>query len=91
MFVFHDAICKPLQPPYNGPYPVLKRADKDYTLDIADHPEVVLLDCLKPAYLESDLLTDVDTSTQATSTAQPMESPVTITHSGRRVRRPVCF
>ena len=37
-------------------------------LDIASHPEVVSLDRLKPAYLESDLVTDVDTPTQATFT-----------------------
>ena len=60
-------------------------------LDIALHPEVVLLDCLKPAYLESDLVTDVDTSTQATSTVQPTKYPVTITGSGRHVRMPESF
>ena len=51
-------------------------------LDIAGHPEVVSLDHLKPAYLESDLITDVDISTQATSIVQPTKSPVTITCSG---------
>ena len=55
-------------------------------LDVAGRPEVVSLDCLKPAYLESDLVTDVDTSTLATSTVQPMKSPVTITRSGRPVQ-----
>ena len=69
----------------------LKRADKHYTLDIAGRPEVVSLDRLKPAYLESDLVTDVDTPTQATSTAPTTESPVTITRSGLRVRKPVRF
>ena len=91
VFVCHDAIRKPLQPPCDGPYHVLKRADKHYTLNIAGHPEVVSLDRLKPAYLESDLVTDVDMSMQATSTAQPTMSPVTITRSGRRVRKPVRF
>ena len=38
-------------------------------LDIAGCPEVVSQDGLKPAYLQSDLLTDIDTSTQATSTS----------------------
>ena len=74
-----------------SPYRVLKRADKHYTLDIAGRPEVVSLDCLKPTYLESNLVTDIDTSTQATSTAQPTKSPVTITRSGRHVRMPVRF
>ena len=62
-----------------------------YTLDIAGRPEVVSLDRLKPAFLESDLVTDVDTSTQTTSTVQPTKSPVTITCSGQRVHKPVRF
>ena len=82
VFVRHDAIRKPLQPPYDDPYRVLKRADKRYTLDIAGRPEAVSLDCLKPAYLESDLVTDVDMPTQATYTAPSTKSPVTITRSG---------
>ena len=60
-------------------------------LDISGRPEVVSLDRLKPAYLESDLTDNVDTSTQATSTALPIKSPVTITYSGRRVCMPVHF
>ena len=91
VFVCHEAIRKPLQLPYEGPYHVLKRADKHYMFDIAGRSEVVSLDRLKPAYLESDLVTDVDTPTQATSTAPTTESPVTITRSGRCVRKPVCF
>ena len=57
----------------------MKQADKHHTLDIIGRPEVVSLDHLKPAYLESDLVTDVNMSTQATSTVQPTKSPVTIT------------
>ena len=85
LFFFH----KPLQPPYDNHYHVLKRVDKHYTLDVAGCPEVVSLDCLKPAYLQSDLVNDVDTSTEATSTAHPTKSPVTITCFGQCVRMPV--
>ena len=60
MFVRHDAIRKQLQRPYDGPYRVFMRADKHYTLVIAGPPEVVSLDRLKPAYLESDFVTDAD-------------------------------
>ena len=91
VFVRHDTIRKPLQPPYKGPYHVSKQSDKYYRLDIAGRPEVVSLDRLKPAYLKSDLVTDVNTSTLAASTAQPIKSPVSIKCSGRRVRRPVHF
>ena len=91
VFVHHNAIRKPLQPPYDSPYCVLKQADKHYTLDITGHPEVISVDRLKPAYLESNLVNDIHTPTQATSTAPPKESPVTITCPGRCVRKPVCF
>ena len=90
LFVCHKAICKPLQPPYDGPCHLLKRSDKHYTLDITGRLEVVLLYHLKPAYLESDLVTGVNTSTQATSTAQPTKFSVTISCSGRRVRLLEC-
>ena len=82
VFVWHDAIFKLLQPPHDGPYRVLKPANKHYTVDIAGRPEDVSLDRLKPTSLESDLVTDVDTSAKATPTAQPKKSLVTIKRSG---------
>ena len=91
VFVRHDAIRKPLQPPYDSPYRVLNRADKHYTLDIAGRSEVVSHNRLKPGYLDSNLVTDVYTSTEGTSTVQPTQSPVTIIHSGRCVHMPVRF
>ena len=91
VFVRHDAVRKPLQPPYDGPYRVLKRADKHYTLEIGNRQEVVSLDRLKPAYMECDHAPDIgiDAPTQATN--QSTKFPVTVTRSGRQVRRPVRF
>ena len=45
-------------------------------LNIAGRREVVSLDHIKLAYLESNLFTDVDTSTQTASTVQPTKSLV---------------
>ena len=94
------AIIRPLSSSWSFPvHTVVKKSGdwhrvltiENYTLDSACHLEVVSLDHLKPADLESELVTDVDTFTQATSTAQPTKSPVIITHSGQRTYMPVHF
>ncbi|XP_064461935.1 uncharacterized protein LOC135372176 [Ornithodoros turicata] len=53
VFLRHDAVRKPLSPHYNGPYRVLSRNSKTFTIDIAGQRQVVSLDRLKPAYLEA--------------------------------------
>ncbi|BHF82425.1 hypothetical protein SprV_0802556300 [Sparganum proliferum] len=52
VFVRHDAVRKPLCPPYDGPYKVVQRKDKFYVLQKADKTDTVSIDRLKPAYLE---------------------------------------
>ena len=49
---------KPLQPPYDGPFKVLKRGDKHFTLQLKDYKGVVSLDCLKPAYIDTPAASD---------------------------------
>ena len=53
VFVRCDLVCKPLQLLYNGPYRILNRMDKYYTIDITGHKDNVSIDRLKPAYLDS--------------------------------------
>ena len=52
VFVRRDATKKPLQPPYDGPYKVLARADKYFTVDVNGHHQTISLDRLKPAHIE---------------------------------------
>ena len=50
VFIHHDAVKKPLQKPYDGPYKMIKHSNKHYTVDIDGHHEVVSIDCLKPVF-----------------------------------------
>ena len=52
VFTRHDAVCKPLQSPYDGPYRILKRTDKHFTIAINNRNDTVSIDRLKPAYLD---------------------------------------
>lgn len=98
VFVRDDSTRKPLQPPYRGPYKVLNRADKYYTLDINGHKETVSIDHLKSVHLENttlDLITpSIPTSEQlnsqssSSSTTSTDGSPTIRTRSGRHVRFP---
>ena len=95
VFIRHDAVRKPLQPPYNGPFFVLQRTNKYFTLDISDQKKVVSLDCLKPAYLDtpSSTATDAFTSSRssqswtATSSLPPSASstPIITTRSCHQI------
>lgn len=56
IFIQHDAVKKPLQKPYDGPYSVLKRDNKFYTVDLNTRQDTVSFDRFKPAYLDSHTL-----------------------------------
>ena len=91
VFVRHNAIRKLLQVPYDGPYKVLKRSDKHFTLDINGQQKVISLNRLKPAHLDSCDYPTTPLHTQPlpsspipqpSSTSSP---PVRVTRSGHHV------
>lgn len=53
VFLRRDAVKAPLTPSYDGPYRVLHQTPKSATIILNGREEVVSLDRLKPAYLET--------------------------------------
>jgi hypothetical protein len=96
--VFHrqDAVRRPLDPSYSGPYKVLARTKKTMRIAINGRPVTVSTDRVKPAYImaETDDRT-VTTRAPPEQTTQPAPKPkppaMQITCSGRRVRFPARF
>ena len=55
VFLRVDAVKGPLQPPYRGPFRVIQRSDKFFTIDYNGKRETVSVERLKPAFIEQDL------------------------------------
>ena len=91
IFVRHDAVRKPLQQPYDGPYKVHERADKQFTVDVKGKHNVISLDRLKPAHLEAPVITLCNPPlTIHTTPAEPVSTDIStrVTRSGRHVHWP---
>ena len=86
VFVRRDSIRKPLQCPYGGPYKVIERTAKHFTIIIKGRREVVSLDRLKPAYLDELQPTTIVEPTHMSPS--PPKDPPRVTHSGRHVHWP---
>ncbi|GFQ77430.1 retrovirus-related Pol polyprotein from transposon 412 [Trichonephila clavata] len=53
VFMRHDVVKKPLQTPYDGPYLVLKRTEKMFTIEKNGKQATINIDCFKPAFFEN--------------------------------------
>ena len=71
VFVRRDAIRKPLQPPYDGPYKVLQRTEKYFVVEVKGKQDSISLDQLKPAHLDMEDNTDSVSSSPVTFTRLP--------------------
>jgi len=54
VFIRCDGVRKPLQPPNDGPYPIVKRTDKHFTIALNGRNDTVSIKRLKPAHLDTD-------------------------------------
>ncbi len=94
VFIRHDAVRKPLQHPYDGPFKVIKRGDKHFTVDVNGRHDTVSLDRLKPAHMDFSAsstpeLSTPDPSPSSVTVSPPQgDPPVRVTRSGRRVHWP---
>lgn len=64
VFIRQDAVRKPLQPVYDGPYPVVSRTEKVYRISTPRGDQSISIDRLKPAFLLKN------------ESAAPADSPV---------------
>ena len=47
IFVRCDHVCKPLEPPYEGPFPVVAYGKKHFTIQCNRKNDIISLDCMK--------------------------------------------
>ena len=77
VFVRDDTVRKPLQPPYKGPFKVMRRTPKYYVLSQKDKAVSVSIDRLKPAFLDVyQAPSDIKCSVSAPSTGSTQRAPL---------------
>nr|XP_037273185.1 uncharacterized protein LOC119165098 [Rhipicephalus microplus] len=88
-FFCNDTVRAPFQPPYSGPYKVICRDDKTFTLQISGKDVRVSIDRLKPSYILSQKPTNPRTPPviRRQQPATPRLAPYT-TRLGRQVQVP---
>lgn len=62
VFVRNDAVKAPLQAPYDGPFEILNRSEKYYTVKLKNRNISVSIDRLKPAFLLNENLLESQSS-----------------------------
>ena len=94
VFIRQDGVKKSLQQPYKGPFKILSRTEKHFTVDVDGQQEVISVDRLKPAYILGEDNQHIAPAIQAPSLNpkapefRPNSTTQTTTRSGRKVQFP---
>ncbi|RVE49784.1 hypothetical protein evm_005514 [Chilo suppressalis] len=77
VYLREDAVCRPLQPPYSGPYQVVKRATdgKTITISVKGKNVTVSVDRIKPAFILQDPMSTATTTNKLTKAASELPCP----------------
>ncbi|GFY60779.1 uncharacterized protein TNIN_107321 [Trichonephila inaurata madagascariensis] len=75
VFVHTDSVRRSLQPPYHGPYKVINRSDKVFTLFIKGKNVNVSIDRLKPCFSDNSSETDIESSIGEDTPNKPAKMP----------------
>lgn len=93
VFIRNDAVRTPLQPPYDGPYPVLKKYDKYFRIKFNNRIGKISIDRLKAAYIAIDseykaVSTDFQPVQPTTTTSTTTVLPTTVSSSSTSTTLP---
>ena len=94
VFVCRDAVRKPLQPPYDGPFKVISRSPKHFKIDLGTRTDTISIDRLKCAHMDTAISPTTSRNQPASTPSSPPSSlvdgpsPVRLTRSGRQVHFP---
>nr|VZI27511.1 unnamed protein product [Spirometra erinaceieuropaei] len=96
VWVRHDAVRRPLQTHYDGPYKVLRRSGKDVVIDRNGKTDTVSIDRVKPDYIDDSDHPSPQHCTPPQTLRPPPPTgdsppPVRHTRSGRHVHWPDRF
>ncbi|GFX31196.1 uncharacterized protein TNCV_2026971 [Trichonephila clavipes] len=105
VFVRTDIVRRSLQPPYHGPYNVINRSDKVFTVFIKGKNVNISIDRSKPCFSYNSSESDIESSIGEDTPNKPVEIPekkirfallplptsTRATKGGRQVRLPVRY
>ncbi|GFY53091.1 uncharacterized protein TNIN_62571 [Trichonephila inaurata madagascariensis] len=75
VFVHTDSVLRSLQPPYHGPYKVINRSDKVFTLFLKGKNVNVSIHRLKPCFSDNSSESDIESSIGEDTPNKPAEMP----------------